>query len=129
MKHQCEATIWNDFHDYRCPYNGKVERDGKWYCGTHDPVAKAARDKAREEKWKKKWAEEAKERRLLEAAHALLAALEELTAAVETDSGGPGTDIFEDSASIGMYGDGTALALTFGHIRKARAAIAKARGE
>lgn len=116
MKHQCEATIWNDFHDYRCPYNGKVERDGKWYCGTHDPVAKAARDKAREEKWKKKWAEEAKERRILEVAHALLAALEEALDLFGMDDPIPLVDCMKDD-----------FADKWTH--KARAAIAKARGE
>lgn len=31
---------------HACPHRAKVERDGKWYCGTHDPVAaKARRDK------------------------------------------------------------------------------------
>lgn len=31
-------------YGYRaCGRNAKYERDGKWYCGMHDPVAKKAR--------------------------------------------------------------------------------------
>jgi len=30
-----------------------VEREGKWYCRTHDPEAVMAKDQARREKWDK----------------------------------------------------------------------------
>jgi uncharacterized Zn finger protein (UPF0148 family) len=37
----------------RCTRSGKVERDGKWYCGTHDPEAEKARREDRERRWKR----------------------------------------------------------------------------
>ena len=33
----------------RCGHPAKVERDGKWYCGIHDPERKKARDARRAE--------------------------------------------------------------------------------
>lgn len=45
-KHQCSGKVWHDLHYYPCSINATVERDGKWYCGIHDPV----KVKEREEK-------------------------------------------------------------------------------
>lgn len=49
----CSKRVWNDeSYDYfQCSFKGKVERDGKWYCGTHDPEAVVERRKKRGEKW------------------------------------------------------------------------------
>lgn len=44
----CEGRVWQGFRFLRCGNTVKVERDGKWYCGVHDPVAKKARDEKRE---------------------------------------------------------------------------------
>ena len=30
---------WGAFSSHRCEREGSIERDGKWYCKTHDPVA------------------------------------------------------------------------------------------
>ncbi len=54
-KHKCRETIYD--RDLRgvafpCPAAGKIERDGKWYCGIHDPVAIAERAAKREAKRK-----------------------------------------------------------------------------
>ena len=42
-KHECSKNVWHPgsfWGDLRlCEKNGTVERDGKWYCGQHDPVA------------------------------------------------------------------------------------------
>ncbi len=54
---QKEAGRTNVFcpQDYfRCPNKAKVCRDGKWYCGVHDPVAVRARHEKREDDKRKK---------------------------------------------------------------------------
>lgn len=35
-----------------CTHKAKVERDGKWYCGQHDPVAKKEKRDAQLAKWR-----------------------------------------------------------------------------
>jgi hypothetical protein len=40
----------------QCRHPGKVERDGKWYCGTHDPEARAARREVKLVGLRAKWA-------------------------------------------------------------------------
>jgi uncharacterized Zn finger protein (UPF0148 family) len=55
VKHDCCASTFSGtygLHHSLCSNNAKYERDGKWYCGTHDPVAIKARDDARNEKWR-----------------------------------------------------------------------------
>ena len=64
----------------QCAKAGKVERDGKWYCGIHDLVAKAERDKARYEQWKVQQRARDADSRLRSAAPALLAALKAFVA-------------------------------------------------
>lgn len=49
----CCAEISNGgWSWYKCAKNAKFEREGKWYCGTHDPVRVEARRKEREDKYK-----------------------------------------------------------------------------
>jgi len=43
---------WPGFH--ACGNPGKVRRNGKWYCGTHDPEKVGARRAAGERKWRAK---------------------------------------------------------------------------
>ena len=50
-KHQCDEKYYHGHRAQRCPNNAKVERDGKWYCGIHDPVARRAKSKARFVEW------------------------------------------------------------------------------
>jgi hypothetical protein len=68
--------------------------------------------------------------RLIAAAPELLEALRDL---MDIETCDIGMDDFEDSDSVGAYQDGDGqtkdLPLTFGHLRRARAAIAKATGE
>lgn len=59
-KHQCCGQIWQNYHYSSCSRNGKVERDGKWYCGTHDPVAVEEKSKKRDAIFEAKWAAENK---------------------------------------------------------------------
>ena len=35
----CCGSTWTSRWINHCHNKGKVERDGKWYCGIHDPVA------------------------------------------------------------------------------------------
>lgn len=57
-KHKCCGSVWpaGAYRTYPCRHNAKVERDGNWYCGTHDPVAiKEKQDKKNAEsdaRWK-----------------------------------------------------------------------------
>jgi hypothetical protein len=43
MSDKCSESVYNNWHFYPCNNKGKVQRDGKWYCGVHDPIAKAER--------------------------------------------------------------------------------------
>lgn len=38
---------------FPCGYNGKVERDGRWYCCLHDPERLAAAQAARDAEWQR----------------------------------------------------------------------------
>lgn len=48
-EHQCCARTWPQgaYKSHGCASKGKVERDGNWYCGRHDPVAVAEKNKKR----------------------------------------------------------------------------------
>ena len=50
-KPQCCKRVWRDHRDYPCARSGKVERDGKWYCGLHDPESRKRKDTERRAKW------------------------------------------------------------------------------
>jgi len=65
IKYKCCATIYFGtlgMHHKPCSKTAKFERDGARYCGTHDPVAVAARDKQRDAEYKRKWEAERQER-------------------------------------------------------------------
>lgn len=51
-----------------CKARAKVERDGKHYCGRHDPEARRAKNEEKRKQWKEEAAEHRKaaERRALE---------------------------------------------------------------
>jgi len=36
---RCDTRIHSGFLSHQCPRNGVIERDGKFYCRQHDPVA------------------------------------------------------------------------------------------
>lgn len=56
----CQGDVWSQdsFRSHKCGNKGKVEHDGKWYCGVHDP--QKAID--RHEKQMKEWESEQKAR-------------------------------------------------------------------
>ena len=54
QKGKCSADVHNDFGVgfHSCLRQGIIQRDGKLYCKTHDPVEVEKRDDARNAKWK-----------------------------------------------------------------------------
>ena len=48
---KCSERISGRFHSYQCSKSGKIERDGRWYCGTHDPVRIKEKREERDRKW------------------------------------------------------------------------------
>ena len=82
-KHQCSGDVFRANNGMvrgwgergRCTRNGKIERDGKWYCGVHDPFAVKARDDASMAKFKAKMDNAARERAKAELAQRALQAM------------------------------------------------------
>lgn len=105
-EHKCCVKIFKDWHNKPCGKNGKFEREGKHYCGTHDPVKAKEKNEARSKKWEAEWAASAKESRLANAAPELFAALK----------------------AIVLSADANKAAITDGLLADARTAIAKATG-
>jgi hypothetical protein len=60
----------------KCSRNGSIERDGKWYCKTHDPLAIEEKRKKREIKYEIESKKLLKEFYLRRAAPDLLEAIE-----------------------------------------------------
>ena len=88
---KCSVRVYSggSYMGYPCGKSAKVERDGKHYCGTHDPVRVAARAAARETEFQHRWqaqkqaqkaadAERAETKRRADAYPALVAALDEI---------------------------------------------------
>lgn len=56
-RHRCATRVYaGSFSGHPCSKPGKVERGGKWYCGTHDPVRLHEKRAARAAKWDAEWA-------------------------------------------------------------------------
>lgn len=47
----CCAHVWRNSWKFSCSRRASVERDGKWYCWIHDPVAREEKQKAHRAKW------------------------------------------------------------------------------
>ena len=52
-KHVCGAPTYprGESRYIACGRTAKFERDGKWYCGIHDPVKRKEREDRRQAKW------------------------------------------------------------------------------
>jgi hypothetical protein len=50
----CERVQGSGYNSSQCSKNAKVERDGRHYCGIHDPVAVKAKNDKRHADWKLK---------------------------------------------------------------------------
>jgi hypothetical protein len=107
-KQACCEKIWRGFgfDPKPCGRTAKVERDGKPFCGMHDPVARKKKQAARDAVFYKNMKEKARVNRIRHAAPDLLEALQALYGAVDS-----------------------CVELTPAVMQKARAAIAKATGE
>lgn len=51
MTQCCKSIYRTGYRGRQCAKSAKVEREGKWYCGTHDPEAVANRHNARVAEW------------------------------------------------------------------------------
>lgn len=54
---RCIAKMYDRGHSWSCQNKAKMEHEGEYYCGVHDPIKK----KAREDKQYAKWDKELKE--------------------------------------------------------------------
>lgn len=52
---RCCEMIYRQSYRHQCPKSGKIERDGKWYCGTHDPVRIKEKREERDRKWSERF--------------------------------------------------------------------------
>ena len=54
--HDCSVRVYNGtFTGHMCSRNAKVERDGAWYCGIHDPEYVAKKREYQQAKWEAEW--------------------------------------------------------------------------
>ena len=63
-KVRCSAEVMGEggWHRRPCARNGVIQRDGKWYCKQHDPVAVKKRMDDQKAQWEKEWEEDKKKR-------------------------------------------------------------------
>ena len=71
----CCGTVFERGWPRKCSTRAKVERDGKWYCGIHDPVRVAAKRAERDAEYARKCTERSAKWSMERAAPDLLAAL------------------------------------------------------
>ena len=74
-KHQCAGNTrpsgaW--YRPSRCPRNGTLEHDGKWWCKQHHPPSVKERDEVKHAGWDADWAASDKARMEAKAAQAEL---------------------------------------------------------
>jgi hypothetical protein len=56
-QHKCSGNIRKDWHSYPCSKNGKLEHEGRFYCGMHHPPTVLAKNQAKTAAWHKEWDE------------------------------------------------------------------------
>jgi len=66
-QHKCSRKISKDGHSYQCSKTGKLEHEGRFYCGLHHPPTVIAKRKARDAAWTEKFDAEYKARKIAEA--------------------------------------------------------------
>lgn len=58
-QHTCSSTVYQGTGYHRvkklCGKRAKVERNGNWFCGTHDPVARKEKQDSRTAAWNAKF--------------------------------------------------------------------------
>lgn len=112
-EHTCVGKIWDEHRHYSCGKKAKYEHEGKWYCKTHHPPTVQAKNDARNERWRKEWAEQRERSKQQEAQRA-----EQKRRA----------DLYPEllEACIYLVQGIEACGLTGVYLNQARAAIAKA---
>jgi hypothetical protein len=98
---KCSAMVYSigNWRATECGNKGKVERDGKWFCGTHDPVAQALKRSLRDKQWETERAAQSKADALTYAAPDLLKACK-AAAKLMSDWGIIGEEVDECNAAI-----------------------------
>ena len=51
---ECSGKTYDGWHYHSCRRKATAERDGKWYCPSHDPINIEKREDAKESKRKSK---------------------------------------------------------------------------
>jgi len=78
---KCEGQIATDmWHPHKCGQKASVEREGKWYCKRHDPVALNAKRDEKEKAWNARFNKDMAEARSNRAA---VASVDDLLRAVK----------------------------------------------
>jgi hypothetical protein len=111
-KHQCCATHYkNCWHPgVQCENNAKIERDGKWYCGTHDPAKQEAKllkwenaRKAKEANWALQKRRQKCTARMLSMAHLITRALRGVASKEEANAvQGDWSSLVTEAVSCGL---------------------------
>jgi uncharacterized Zn finger protein (UPF0148 family) len=118
VKHTC-CTRVGDWLGHACGKNAKYERDGKWYCGMHDPVAIKTKREAKNAEYAEAYnARSASEKAVFDKAKETQRradCFDELVAAL----------IAYKAAGVGQSTD---FQLQFDAYKKARAALEKSQG-
>lgn len=57
VKNQCCGRVAGQWRSHQCSRNGKLEHDGKFYCGLHHPPTVLAKRDAQSAAWAKEWEE------------------------------------------------------------------------
>ena len=57
---QCEGRArgegrFGGMNAHQCTRKGMAERDGHFFCKSHDPVSRKEREEAKEQEWKRHW--------------------------------------------------------------------------
>ena len=77
-KHTCCEPVCSGYHIHSCGKPAKACRDGRHYCGIHDPVAIAERQRKRDEKNRPQREREAFEHRKRQYAGEMFSLLERM---------------------------------------------------
>ena len=118
----CSAGVWQGWRSLSCSRKGKIERDGKWYCKQHDPVAIKARRDETDRKYREHWQKLRDAQKVDKANQHKLATYDELLEALE--------EIDRDVKAAADYCDDRGARNLFQLVQEtARAAIKKAKND
>ena len=68
---KCQGEVATDlWHPHKCGQRASIEREGKWYCKRHDPVALDAKRDEKQKSWNARFNKDMAEARRIRAAAA-----------------------------------------------------------